>query len=144
MDLLNRKVFSNIQRSLWTSRTSGHSVWRYTVAKLVWYSLLNQGRNCEKLWETPEILNVFLLLVMIRRQLFRIFPVLSFVWFSIHCVASFGFVRSFVSRLFVRLCTIVPSSFHLFACFVSPSFIRFVCSICFRMAYWRIFTDVTV
>ena len=65
MDLFNRKVLPNLQRSLWTSRTSGHSLRRYIVTTLACYRLLDQKRSCEKFFKWTSLR----LLVMILRRL---------------------------------------------------------------------------
>ena len=122
MDLLNRKVFPNIKRSLWNSRTSGHSVWRYIITKLACYRLLNQKGNFEKFLESLTS---------------RLFASWFFLFFhSLGLPSSFScrfipfrsFIRTRLLTLFVRSCT---RSVHLsfirsLVSFRSVSFISFV------------------
>ena len=119
MDLFNRKVLPNLRRSLWTSRTSGHSLRRYIVTTLACYRLLDQRRSCEKFFKWTSLRQ----LVMILSRL--ILSVLPFAWFRL----CSSFVRSLVHP-------------------ADPSMFRpFVCSFCFFIlfsmrAYGRIFADV--
>ena len=119
MDLFNWKVLPNLQRSLWISRTSGQSLWRYIKTKLACYRLFNQK------WSMWKILQInFPLSACLPWSSASWFShVLPFVWFRL----CSSFFRSLVHP-------ILPCFIH--------SFARFVCSFCFQLAYRSIFDDV--
>ena len=97
MDLFNRKVLPNLQRSLWTSRTSSHSLRRYIVTTLAIGCLIKS--------EVVKNSSNELLSACLSWSFASWFSVLPFVWFRL----CSSFVRSLVHPT-------DPSMFRPFVC----------------------------